>query len=142
MEADWEVEIGPGAPVIDVQWSGFVDLRSHPQAARELPEAGDLPELAETLARLNGVASPVWTSKCDVWQVFDAESFDAYEMEASPESAQYAWACYIDLLPQSSQPQSAQQWASPDAFVACLARCAVESTSRIEQPSKPGVTGE
>jgi hypothetical protein len=119
MEADWEVEIGPGAPVIDVQWSGFVDLRSRPQAARELPEAGDLPELAEALARLNGTASPVWTSKCDVWQILDAESFDVYEMEASPESAQYAWACYIDLL-----PQSAKRWASPDTAISwCRTVC-------------------
>ena len=28
MEADWEVEIGGGAPVIDALWPGFVDLRA------------------------------------------------------------------------------------------------------------------
>ena len=27
MEADWEVEVGGGAPVIEAFWPGFVDLR-------------------------------------------------------------------------------------------------------------------
>lgn len=126
MEADWEVEIGPGAPVIDVQWSGFVDLRSRPSLdtastlsrARSLPETAHLPALAKALAQLNSCHSPVWTSKCDLWSL-DPGEYDADEMEATPEDAQYAWACYIDLLPKSDQ-----QWISPQMAVqACQAVC-------------------
>jgi len=99
MEADWEVEIGPDAPVIDACWSGLVDLRSAPELAQTLPEARDLPDLADTLASLNGARSPVWTAKCDVWRVIDSSQFDPYELDADPASAACAWACYIDLLP-------------------------------------------
>jgi len=67
MEADWEVEIGGGAPIIDACWDGLVHLQTAPERAAELPEAADLPRLAEALVRLNAPRSPVWTSKCDVW---------------------------------------------------------------------------
>ena len=30
MEADWELEIGGDAPVIEAHWTGFVDLRADP----------------------------------------------------------------------------------------------------------------
>jgi hypothetical protein len=70
MEADWEFEVGgdatvPEAPIIDACWSGFVDLQSAPERARLLPEASQFPALADALVKLNGVGSPVWTSKCD-----------------------------------------------------------------------------
>jgi len=99
MECDWEVEIGGDAPVIDACWDGFVDLRFDPESARELPEAADLPGLAEALIRLNGLHSPVRTSKCDVWPVFDSD-LDADELDAPADEATQGWACYIDLLPQ------------------------------------------
>ena len=127
MEADWEIEIGPGAPLIDANWPGFVDLRFDPrlpsgtllQRARNLAEAADLPALAETLVRLNSQHSPVWTSKCDVWLV-DADEIDPYELDASPQEAQSAWACYIDLLPRSDQ-----LWITPEmAAASCKALCA------------------
>ena len=38
MEADWEIEIGGDAPVIEAHWFGFVDLRIEPSRANELPE--------------------------------------------------------------------------------------------------------
>jgi hypothetical protein len=52
MEADWEFEVGPdaaglAAPVIDALWPGFVDLRRAPELAWHLPEAAQLPALAE-----------------------------------------------------------------------------------------------
>jgi hypothetical protein len=98
MEADWEVEVGPEAPVIDALWPGFVDLRSAPRQAHTFPEVAQLPPLAAVLARLNAPASPVWTSRCDVWPL---EDFDPDEMDAPRGVALHALACYIDLLPGS-----------------------------------------
>jgi hypothetical protein len=82
MEADWEVEIGGGAPVIEADWSAFVDLRNHPDRLREIEEAAAFPPLAKLLLALNAPESPLWTSKCDLWE---------------PEPA--ALAAYIDILP-------------------------------------------
>lgn len=82
MEADWEVEIGGDAPVIDAQWPGFVDLRATPERMAEIAEARALPPLAHLLLALNSERSLVRTSKCDVWQPGPG-----------------AHACYVDLLP-------------------------------------------
>lgn len=82
MEADWEVEIGGDAPVIDAQWTGLVDLRATPERVGEIAEARALPPLADLLLALNSDRSLVRTSKCDVWE---------------PEPGAYA--CYVDLLP-------------------------------------------
>lgn len=105
MEADWEVEVGAGAPVIDPHWPGFVDLRLAPDRVSELPEAAAMPALAEALVALNVPASPVWTAKCDVWPV---DSFDPDELDAPREDGLQAIGCYIDLLPRSDA-----QWHEP-----------------------------
>jgi len=94
MEADWEVEIGGGAPVIEALWPGFVDLRSHPDRIGEIAEVATFPPLAELLRVLNSPESPVWTSKCDVWE---------------PEPA--ALAIYIDMLPSGGAVFSERQQA-------------------------------
>ena len=53
MEADWEVEVGGGAPVIEADWPGFVDLRGEPERVNEMEEvakvrsARQIPEGAE-----------------------------------------------------------------------------------------------
>ena len=108
MEADWEFDIGANSAVIDSLWSGRVDLRRWPDRAEELTEAEQLAGLAEALSALNGPSSPVWTSKCDVW---DAEvEFDADELGAEASSAAFVTACYIDLLP--SRPGV---WATAEA---------------------------
>jgi len=39
MEADWEVEVGGGSPVIEALWPGFVDLRLYPERIGEIQEA-------------------------------------------------------------------------------------------------------
>ena len=118
MQADWEIELGGDAPVIDACWPGFVDLRQFPGRINELQEILRVPGLSESLLRLNGARfSPVWTSKCDVWPVTD---FDSLELDALAESALHAIACYIDLLPRSDQ-----QWPLPKmAISACEALCA------------------
>jgi hypothetical protein len=98
VQADWEVEIGGGAPVIEVDWPGFIDLRSeseHGNAnARQIVEAVDFPPLADLLLALNAPGSPVWSSKCDLWE---------------PEPG--ALACYIDLLPRAGRVFAERQQA-------------------------------
>lgn len=103
MEADWEVEIGPEAPVIDALWDGFVDLTETPALAKELPEVAVLPQLEQALVRLNETQSTVWTAKCDVWPVGDFGDFDPDELDAPVESSLFGWGCYLDLLPRSDQ---------------------------------------
>jgi hypothetical protein len=123
MEADWEVEVGGDAPVIEAQWPGFVNLQLAPERAWDLPEAAGLPALAEALARLNAAASPVWTAKCDVWPHLEADAFDSCELDADPGCAAHAMGCYIDLL-----PRSGQQWALPALAVAdCQLVCGLLS---------------
>jgi hypothetical protein len=107
VEADWEFEVGGGAPVIEACWPGFVDLRADPGRVTELPEVRQLPTLAQPLVRLNAPDSPVWSSKVDI---FLPESIDPYELDASPEEAICAIACYVDL-----HGQNAQHWKSPFA---------------------------
>jgi hypothetical protein len=117
MEADWEVEIGGQAPVIQADWAGFIDLRLAPDHVRQLPEANQLPALAETLLRLNAPSSPVWTSKCDVWH---PDTFDPDELDSPPGERNCAVACYIDLLPLPHTP-----WPDPmHAVGACKTLCA------------------
>ena len=124
MEADWEFEVGGEAPVIEAAWPGFVDLRRNPERAWELPEAAELLALAEALARLNAAASPVWTSKCDLWPVVDIAEFDADELDAPPECAAHAMGCYIDLLPRTDRSRNDLQWCQPDeAAAACKQVC-------------------
>jgi hypothetical protein len=126
MEADWEFEVGPdaaglAAPVIDALWPGFVDLRRAPEQAWNLPEAAQLPALAEALANLNVATSPVWTSKCDFWSRLEADEFDAGELDAPPGCIAHAIGCYIDLLPRDNQG-----WAQPAiAEAACKRVCSL-----------------
>lgn len=123
MEADWEVEIGPDAPVIDALWPGFIDLRRAPERIGEIEETRKFPALAEALLRLNRsdsnvglcadsgmdsmlddltCGSQVWSSKCDIW-VLDSSSdtWDPDELDATPVESLVALACYIELLPRN-----------------------------------------
>jgi len=119
MEADWEFEVGPDAPVIDAAWAGLVDLRREPHRANALPEAALLPALAEALATLNSSASSVWTSKCAFWTQLEACDFDPDELDAPPGHAACATGCYIDLLPGDERP-----WRQPEtAAIECKQLC-------------------
>jgi len=116
MEADWEFEVGGEAPVIEAQWPGFLDLREDPRRAGELAEAWQLPGLADALERLNAANSPMWTSKTDV---FNPDSPDADELDATDEEAKHAMACYVDLFMRSES-----RWGSPlQAERSCRALC-------------------
>ena len=90
MEADWEFEVAANAPLIDGAWAGLMDLRRQPHRAAELEESARIAGLAAALARLNGAASPVWTSKCDAWE---PEEFDKDELDAAADAAATAMAC-------------------------------------------------
>lgn len=109
MEADWEMELGAGAPVIDATWAGKVDLCTAPEHVDAIAETRLLPGLADALVWLNGSRSPVWTAKCDVWRM--EEGVDAYELAAQPEEISIAMACYIDLLSRGDQ-----QWSAPESM--------------------------
>ncbi|MBV8630360.1 MAG: hypothetical protein JOZ83_05510 [Silvibacterium sp.] len=97
MEADWDVEIGPDAPCIVVPWPGFVDLRYFRASVDQILEAACHPALADALAALNTTTSPVFTAKCDIWQLQN-EEIDPDEFNARPESARTGFASYIDVL--------------------------------------------
>jgi len=101
MEADWEVEIGGGAPVIEALWPGFIDLRRNPDRIGELQEGAAFPPLAALLLALNAPASPLWTAKCDLWE---------------PESgaASSALACYVDVLP--AEARVFLRWQQAESF--------------------------
>ena len=125
MEADWEFEVGGGAPVIEAQWAGFVDLQRAPECIPLLPEARQLPALAKALEDLNASSSPVWTSKCDFWPRLDPDEFDPGELDAEPGCCGCAMGCYIDLL-----PRNGMQWKLPEQIAAackdlCSLLCAV-----------------
>jgi hypothetical protein len=145
MEADWDVEIGGQAPVIDACWDGLVDLRPSPAHAASLPEARALPALGATLIELNSESSSVWTSKCDVWR---PAGFDPDELDAPFGEGNCALACYIDLLPRTHR-----QWPThEEAVAACREICALLRSAPVRgcradliirravlAPTRPGI---
>jgi hypothetical protein len=114
MEADWEVEIGPDAAVIDAEWEGWTDLRAHPERVHLLAEVADFAPLADALLALNRVDSPVWTSKSDIWELEEPASLDPLELNAAAGDCNFALACYLDCLPTASRLfptlPAAEQW--------------------------------
>ena len=115
MQADWEIEIGADAPIIDADWPGFIDLELKPELAQTLEEARFFPPLAAGLVWLNRPESPIRTSKCDLWE---PEEFDRDELDAPGEPDLRALACYIDLL-----PQNAAHWTEIDDVVRWCKLC-------------------
>ena len=110
MEADWSVALASSDPVITVPWAAsgdepecrFVDLRIDPDLIDEIEEAGGKPVLRSGLLLLNGVASQLWTAKCDAWTSSPEhgdDPFDPYEMDAEPGETDFGAGSYIDLLP-------------------------------------------
>jgi len=143
MEADWEVEIGGDSPVIDACWDGFVDLRSNPNGARELPEAINLPALAEALIHLNGQQSPVWTAKCDAWPIPNASDLDPDELSATSAEAAHGWACYIDLLPRNgSWPPSVAEKSLRMSFVKGHDFSCAEKPNKVSRALAPEGSSE
>lgn len=99
MEADWEIELGGGAPVIEPQWLGYIDLRKQPKRIDELEEVRRFSALGPALLRINQKKSPLWTAKCDFWPRLEDGEWDPLELDAPDGEALCAAGCYIDLLP-------------------------------------------
>jgi hypothetical protein len=106
MLSDWTVECGADDPVLVVPWSDpndpnrhFIDLRKNPYDLDWLEEATQHPPLLQALRALNAPRSPVFTAKCDVWQLPE-EELDALRLELDliPEDAPTGIASYIDLI--------------------------------------------
>ncbi len=115
MEADWSVEIGAGLPVIDADWPGFVDLRSGPGSIDSVSEAVAEPALRDALVMLNDAASPVFTSKCDVWAL-GTDEIDPDEFGCESQGACAAgWASWIDLI--ARDPQRFASFVTHEAWV-------------------------
>ncbi len=110
MEADWSVALAATDPVITVPWSAygdnepkckFIDLRVYPHLIAEIEEAQRRPALRSALLLLNGVASDLWTAKCDAWSSnpeHGDDPLDPYEMGAEPGETAFGTGSYIDLL--------------------------------------------
>ena len=98
MLADYSVELGRDDPALELPWTcddatiRYVDLKSHPELLREIPEAAAHPELAAFLARINAPEFPLATAKCDTWAT----------REILPEEEIFGGECkfasYIDLV--------------------------------------------
>ena len=113
MEADWEVEVGGGAPVIEALWAGFVDLRAQPERIAEISEAAACAPLAGLLLALNGMSSELWTAKCDLWE--PEEPPEGTPVAAvQGEGSSHAVACYVDLLPLAGKVFS--EWTEAESF--------------------------
>jgi len=106
MLSDWTAECGPDDPVLVVPWSDpdnpsrhFIDLRENPYDLDWLEEAAQHPPLLHALRALNAARSPVFSAKCDVWEM-TADELDPLriELDLIPEDASSGIASYIDLV--------------------------------------------
>lgn len=97
MEADWSVEVGPQLAVIDAGWPGFIDLRASRDSVVQIPETKGHQALREVLLALNAPESPLFTVKCDAWELKSSE-IDPAEFDCTPADAQMGVACYVDVL--------------------------------------------
>lgn len=148
MEADWEIEIGHAAPLIESVWSGFVDLSRAPESAKSLQEVTSLPALAPVLVRLNAPGSGFVTAKCDVWAVAE---IDPFEFDADRESVAKGLACFIDLLPRvpwlGRDLSTPREWCGllcaalrSSALSNCRADLILRSLSETDDEPRVGVT--
>ncbi len=114
MHAEWSAECSSEDPVLVVPWqdpsgkSAFVDLRANPYDFDAILEAEQYPPLMQALRALNATRSPVFTAKCDAWELGAEEishlQANLDEVEASdpaPTDAAHpthGFASYIDLI--------------------------------------------
>jgi hypothetical protein len=97
VEADWAVEIGSSLDRIEADWAGWVDLPERPDMVTDISEAVDHAALRGALLALNSTASPVFTSKSDVW-LLAPEEIDPLEFEAAAETSVIGIASYVDVI--------------------------------------------
>ena len=108
MLSEWSAECSADDPVLVVPWSDpsdstgnrrFIDLRENPYDLDHLPEAEHHPPLMHALRALNAARSPVFTAKCDAWQL-DADELDTLRLDLNipAEESPAGFASYIDIL--------------------------------------------
>lgn len=108
MLVEWSVESSADDPVLVVPWSDpadptgnrrFIDLREDPYELDHLEEAAQYPALMHALRALNAARSPVFTAKCDAWQL-DAEELEhlRLNLDVTSDEAPAGFTSYIDIL--------------------------------------------
>lgn len=98
MDADFSIELGRAAAVLDFPWTDpegrllYVDIKRHPEFLSRIEEAEKFPELREFLRSLNSPRSSVETAKCDAW--------DTAELNHEEEiyGASHKFASYVDVV--------------------------------------------
>lgn len=147
METDWSVAAGADDPVIEPRWSDaesglrWVDLRvgGEMQQSRiaELPEAARSSAMTEALALLNAPRGLLMTTKCDRWQLSDAEQAELADALDGPELAR-GYGSYIDVLMVHAVPMADfllhEEWARTTAR-RCAALAAEDA--RLELVVRP-----
>jgi len=120
MHTEWSAECGVEDPVLLVPWSdadgvvAFVDLQNDPGAIETISEAEAHPPLMQALRALNAMRSPVFTAKCDAWEMDEEElthlrlelGFTLEETQedteefavGEPEEVAFGFANYIDCI--------------------------------------------
>ena len=104
MQAEWAVECGADDPVVVVPWSDesglrFVDLRENPYDLDHIAEAEAHPALMQALRALNAARSPVFTAKCDAWEMDEEELAGLrLNLEVSAAESPNGFMSYIDLV--------------------------------------------
>src|SRR5271163_3755257 len=118
MLSDWSVECASEDPVLVVPWASadgdaaphFVDLRDNPYDLDQISEAEQYPPLMQALRALNVPRSPVFTAKCDAWELDPEEIGELLEELDLPELTGHSqdnpqgreipagFASYIDLV--------------------------------------------
>jgi len=105
MLAEWSIECSAEAQVLVVPWTdasgaaAFVDLRRHPDAGDQIPEAEAHPPLMQALHALNATRSPAFTAKCDAWPLA-AEELEHLQLnlDLTATESPAGFASYIDLI--------------------------------------------
>jgi hypothetical protein len=128
METDWSVASGADDPVIETGWSdaasglGWVDLRvdgeEQRRRIRTLPEAAHSPAMMDALLLLNAPRGLLMTTKCDRWQMDDAERAELADALDEPPAA-CGCGSYIDVLMAHALPMADfllhEEWARTTA---------------------------
>ncbi|HET9742991.1 MAG TPA: hypothetical protein VFQ00_09580 [Terriglobales bacterium] len=121
MLAEWNVEIGGDAPVLEIPWESadgriqYFDLKRQPELLLRLPEAGASNELREFLQRLNSPESPWETAKCDLWSSQEIEEEE--QIFGSP----WKFGSYLDLI--FADRKKMRDFSAHERWVQSLARC-------------------
>lgn len=125
MDADYNVDLGPDAPALELPWSDpggrvqYINLRRHPERLAELPEPAEYAALHDLLRAVNAPQSPWQSAKCDVWSESAGCCVNFYE-------AAWGHGCYVDLVLAEATPRR-DDLAAHEAFAYRLAQTLEEN---------------